>query len=151
MRPTIAEQLDGIQRLLAEIVAPEVEAPYPREILSGAIAALGALQEALPKVPAFLRWDAESAASLLTSALPLLEPELATEVRSALADPPADTLAHLEARQERMRALLSKAMPAIIAEHEEVYRSMVALFRERADRFPFAITATAPKHLAKKD
>ncbi|HLG89401.1 MAG TPA: hypothetical protein VKZ79_19655 [Alphaproteobacteria bacterium] len=151
MRPTISEQLDGLRRLLAEIIAPEIEAAYPREILTGVIAALGALREALPTVPAFLRWDADSTAAVLSVALPLLQQDLAAELRSALAEAPGDTLETLEARQERMRALLSKAMPAIGAERGDAYRAMVALFRERADRFPFAITATAPKHPAKEE
>ena len=151
MRPTISEQLDGIQRLLAEIVAPEVTAPYPREILTGAIAALSALREALPRVPTFLRWDADSTAAVLAAALPLLPADLAADVRSTLAASPGDTLESLETCQEELRALLSKAMPAILTERGEAYRAMVALFRERAERFPFSITATAPKHLMKKD
>jgi hypothetical protein len=151
MHPTISEQLGGIQRLLADIVAPEVQSAYAREILTGAIAALGALREALPKVPEFLRWDADSTAAVLTTALPLLRDDLAVEFRSALAESPDGALEALEARQQRMRALLSKAMPAIIDERGDAYRAMVALFRERADRFPFSITATAPKHLAKRE
>jgi len=149
MRPTIGEQLDGIQRLLAEIVAPEVRAPYPREILTGAIAALDALREALPKVPDFLRWDSDSTAAVLSIAMPLLDAGLAGEVRSALAEPPGDTLEGMEARQERLRALLSRSVPAILAERGEAYRAMIRLFQARAERFPFSITAPAPKNPAR--
>ena len=60
MHPTITEQLDGLRRILAEAVAPEVTAPYPAEILGGVIGALSALQASLHTVPPFLRWDIET-------------------------------------------------------------------------------------------
>ena len=147
MRPGIADQLDAIGRTLAEIVLPEIAAPYPKEILSGAIAALCALADTLPKLPEFLVWDAEGTGAVLAAALPLLDPGRAGAIRATLAEraPAAADLPGLERRQETLRGLLVTAMPAILAERGPAYRAMVDHMRARAERFPFAISATLPK------
>jgi hypothetical protein len=43
-----------------------------------------------------------------------------------------------------MRGLLVKAMPAIRAERGTAYGKMMALFRARAERFPFTMAARPP-------
>ena len=63
MRPTITEQLDGLRRILEEVVAPEVKDPYPADILAGVCATLETLAVGWSEVPAFLRWDAEASCS----------------------------------------------------------------------------------------
>jgi hypothetical protein len=148
MRPTVSEQIESLGRILSDVVLPEVAAPYPATILRGVIAALDGLSAALPHVPAFLAWDAEVTAAVLTTALPLLAEPLAGEVRTALAQAPAaEDWSALEQRQRRLRGLLVKAMPAIAdaGTQDEAYRGMIALFRERADRFPFAMSAQPVK------
>jgi hypothetical protein len=147
MRPTVTEQLAGISRILSEIVAPEVTSAYPADILRGAIGALNALGASWAKIPPFLAWDIAATADVLRAAVPLLAAPLADEVRAALSSPadPADWAA-LEGRQERLRGLLVRAMPAIQAEPEgEAYRLMTALFRERSERFPFQMSAQPVK------
>ena len=142
MHPTVTEQLDGLRRILAEAVAPEVTAPYPAEILGSVIGALNALQSNLHAIPAFLRWDIETTASVLNAAKPLLSAGLVAEIDAAKAG--GDDLAALEARQVAMRGLLVKAMPAILAERGTAYSKMIALFRERTERFPFTMAARPP-------
>ena len=142
MHPTVTEQLDGLRRILAEAVAPEVTAPYPAEILGSVIGALNALQSNLHAIPAFLRWDIETTASVLNAAKPLLSAGLVAEIDAAKAG--GDDLAALEARQVAMRGLLVKAMPAILAERGTAYGKMIALFRERTERFPFTMAARPP-------
>ena len=144
MLPTVTEQLAGLRRILTEIVVPEITQPYPAEILAGVIAALGALENALPALPAFLTWDCESTAAVLDKALPIVDGELAIEIRAAAAEATTDPLdvAALERRQRDLRDLLARAAPAITAAQDrDAYRLMLSLMRERADRYPFAITA----------
>ena len=148
MRPTVAEQLEGISRILAEVVAPEVTSAYPAEILRGAIGALNALGASWTKVPAFLAWDIGATANVLEAALPLLATPLADVVCETLAHPvdPTDWVA-LENRQNHVRDLLVQAMPAILAEpgNGQAHRLMTELFRERVDRFPFQMSAQPVK------
>jgi hypothetical protein len=146
MRPTVTEQLDGLRRILAETIAPEVTSPYAAEILGGVIGALDALQSNWHGIPAFLRWDIETTACVLDAAGPLLEADLAAKIAAAEAGGDPTDLAALEARQMRMRELLVEAMPAIIADpgKTDAYPQMIALFRERTDRFPFSMAARPP-------
>jgi hypothetical protein len=128
MRPTITEQLDGLRRILSEVVAPEVTAPYPAEILGSVIASLSALSANWSRIPDYLAWEIESIRSILT----------ATGI-----NPPSDIASEtLEERQIRMSGLLVAAQPAIAADPDsEAYRLMIAFFRERAQKFPFAMAA----------
>ncbi|HEX4507621.1 MAG TPA: hypothetical protein VH722_17975 [Alphaproteobacteria bacterium] len=142
MHPTVTEQLDGLRRILAEAVTPEVTAPYPAEILGSVIGALNALQSNLHAIPAFLRWDIETTAGVLDAAKPLLGADLTAEIDAAKAGD--DDLAALEPRQVLMRGLLVKAMPAIRAERGAAYGKMIALFRERTERFPFSMAVRPP-------
>lgn len=146
MRPTITEQLDGLRRILAETIAPEVTSPYPAEILGSVIGALDALQSNWHKIPAFLVWDIQTTAEVLNAAKPLLGDDLAAEIAVARADNDPTDLRALENQQMRMRELLVEAMPTIIANpgRTEAYPRMIALFRERADRFPFSMAARPP-------
>jgi hypothetical protein len=142
MRPKIAEQLDGLRRILAEVVAPEITAPYPTEILGSVIASLTALSEAVYTVPAYLRWDIDSATALLARARPHLDPALAAEIDPEPAAGLLD-LRELEARQAQLHGLLVRAMPAILADPAlgEVKADMAAFFRARAERYPFSMVA----------
>ena len=144
MHPTVTEQLEGLRRILAEAVAPEVSAPYPAEILGGVLGALNALQANLHAIPAFLRWDIATTAGVLDSAKPLLGAGLVAEIDAAETDSDLADLAALETRQVLMRGLLVAAMPAILAERGTAYGKMIALFRERTERFPFSMAARPP-------
>jgi hypothetical protein len=146
MRPTITEQLDGLRRILAETIAPEITSPYPAEILGGVIGALDALQSNWHRIPAFLVWDIEATAGVLDAAMPKLDVDLAAEIAAAKTGTDLTDWAALESQQVRMRELLVKAMPAIIADSDktEAYPRIIALFRERTERFPFSMAARPP-------
>lgn len=144
MHPTITEQLDGLRRILADAVAPEVTAPYPAEILGSVIGALNTLQANWHVIPTFLCWDIETTSGVLDAAKPLLDAGLVSEICAAQSDTDLADLAGLEIQQVRMRGLLVKAMPAILAERGAAYAEMIALFRGRADRFPFAMAIRPP-------
>ncbi len=131
MRPTVTEQLDGLRRILAEVVAPEVAAPYPAEILGSVIGTLAALSANWFRIPDYLAWEIESVRAILAA---------------AGIEPPADTSMSLEERQTRLSGLLVEAQPTIAAHRDgEAYRLMIAFFRERARSFPFAMAARPVK------
>ncbi len=144
MRPSVTEQLDGLSRILQEVIAPELTDPYPADILAGVCATLETLAAGWSAVPAFLRWDAAASAEVLSQVLafgaPGLSKQLAAEVRGAVEAPlpdPAD-LPSLEAHHRRLRAALELAIP-VIAERDELretYTHLVGLLRERAERYP---------------
>ena len=149
MRPSVPEQLEGLARILGETVAPEVAAPYPAEILGSVIMSLNALARVWYAVPSYLNWDIAETEALLAEARPHLDPPLATDlvVELAATQDPLDLKA-LEDRQRRLHELLCRAIPAITTKPEltETKTRMAAFFRERADRFPFAMLARpAPK------
>ena len=149
MRPTITEQIGGLRRVLAEIIAPEVTSAYPAEILGGVIGALDSLQASWVTIPTFLRWDIRATAALLDAALPLLAADLAADILRATAETPADITdwAALEVHQMRLRGLLARAVPAITENPDktDAYPKMIALFRERSERFPFSMAARPAK------
>ena len=152
MRPRLTEQIDGIGRILSEIVAPEVQSPYAKEILANAVAALAAISAALPGLSGFFRWDIEATRAVLNAALPALDSALAGEVRDAIgASFDSADLTALDETQERLRGLLACAIPAIVTDRGDAYRLMTKLFRERADRFPFSIMAAPVKPDPKDD
>jgi hypothetical protein len=147
MHPNITEQIQGLSRALSEVIAPEVQSAYPAEILGSVIGTLDALQSSWSKIPVFLQWDIKETAAVLSAALPMLSPGLVTDIQAALADTPSDAVdwAALEAHQMRLRGLLARAVPALACSKDsDTYRSMVTLFRERTERFPFSIAARPP-------
>ena len=145
MRPTIGEQLLGLRRILAEVVAPEVTHPYPADILRGVMAGLEALERGWYEVPRFLRWDAAATAAILMDARPALDEQLRAEITAVCGAEPEEPLELevLEARHDRLRALLARAAPVLAAgaEHQALNDRVVELFRQRAERFPFGLQA----------
>ena len=136
MRPTITEQLDGLRRILAEVVAPEVEAPYPAEILGSVIGALDALRDNWFRIPGYLAWEVRSIQAILAAA----------GLEHDIAGIETEDLRALEELQMRISGLLVRAQPAITADKDgEAYRLMVRFFRERAEKFPFAMAARPAK------
>ncbi len=130
MRPSVTEQLEGLRRILEDVVAPELHDPYPRDILAGVCATLDSLAAGWQQVPAFLDWDARVSAALAAGVEGEIPPPAA----------PADPLdiAQLEARHRESRAALERAIPAI-AERDDLgeLRTHIAdHFRERAQRYP---------------
>ena len=125
MRPTVSEQLAGLRRALADVVAPEVTDAYAADILAGAVAVLGLLADAWTEVPRFLRWDCEATTEVL---------RLAGVDAPPMPDDPLDFDA-LHAHDRDLRALLVMAMPTV-RERDDVRDAVVRLFRDRAERYP---------------
>jgi len=127
MRPDPTEQLNGIRRVLAETVAPLVHDPYVADVLTGLLATLGLLAEGWAQVPAFLRWDSEATGAVLSGAGYEVPPG---------PDDPLD-LAAWQAHHRDVRRRLEAAVPTLVDDDLATAR-MIQLFRDRADRFPFA-------------
>ena len=127
MRPDLTEQLHGIRRVLAETVAPRVDDEYAAGILAGLLGTIDLLAEAWIQIPGFLRWDSEATGEVLRSVGQQAPP---------LPDDPLDLRA-LQAHHRDVRARLEANMAAVI-DDGTARAKMIQLFRDRADRYPFA-------------
>jgi hypothetical protein len=143
MRPTLAEQLRGLQRILETTVQPAIAAEYPSETLSGVLRALDMLARRVAEVGPFLEWDNRATRALLASIEPHIPVAGPLDPETPLA--PGD-LAALEAENERLRNLLAAAIPALAADEHaaDVHRAVVAHLRERIARYPYASTGSLP-------
>ena len=140
MRPDISEQLDGIRRVLTQVIAPQVTDPYATSVLNGLVGALGSLAAGWALVPPFLRWDADGTAAVLMAARPYLDDGLAAELDDVLDQVPGadcDVLV-LELHHRRLRALLERAVPDIV-EQPTISSLLVGHLRGRIERFPLSM------------
>jgi hypothetical protein len=112
MRPTVEEQLQGISRILENVVAPCVNDAYARTLLAGLIANLRMLSGAVAAVPGFLASDNRATAALLAKLQTVVAPDLAARITLALAKPEPDATdaAALDQRNCELRELLSQAL-----------------------------------------
>jgi hypothetical protein len=140
VRPDISEQLDGIRRVLSQVIAPHVTDPYATSVLDGLLGALGSVAAGWAFVPPFLRWDADGTAAVLTAARPYLDDGLAAELDDVLGQAPGadcDVLV-LELHHRRLRALLERAVPVIV-EQPTIRSLLVGHLRARIERFPLSM------------
>jgi hypothetical protein len=127
MRPDLTEQLLGIRRVMAETIAPEVRDPYVEDVLAGILSTLDILADAWTEIPGFLRWDSEASAEILRLAGRQVQPQ---------PEDPLDMSAW-RAHHRDIRARLEAAIPSVV-EDDAATALMIQLFRDRADRYPFA-------------
>lgn len=151
MRPTISEQLGGMRRVLAEVVAPEVTGAYPADMLRGVLATLEMLERSWTRVAPFLAWDNERTEALLRAIAPLVDRSFAARIDATLGDVPTDVLDvdALDARNTELRALLADAVPKLAAAEPDtpaaaVYADVRNHLRERVERFPLSASAPMP-------
>ncbi len=147
MRPSVTEQLAGLSGILREVIAPELENPYPRDILDGVCATLDAIASGWSEVAAFLDWDARATIAVLEQVLVagegVLGEELRAELRASLTDlrEPVDPLdlTALQARQRSARQALESVIPAF-GDGDELAPARAHLashLKARAARYPF--------------
>ncbi len=120
VRPTVDEQLAGIDRLLQLVAADPRLSAESGSLLRDARRQLDRLRSSIELRLPFLLWDNAASAAVLAGVAPLLPPELADEVVAATArseaDPTAgrsETEADLARRNDRLRDLLSAAITAL--------------------------------------
>lgn len=143
MRPTLAEQLRGLNHVLQNVVAPDVQSDYARETLLGVVRAIDMLIRQAASVGPFLAWDNAQTRALLQSIatrVPLTG-DLDDDTPIATGD-----LAALDAENERLRGLLSSVIPVLAGdrEHDDLHQDVVAHLRERIARYPYASTGSLP-------
>lgn len=149
MRPTITETLRGIRRILAEVVAPEIRAPYPAETLQCILGDLEVLERSWDRVLAFLHWDNAAMSALLTTIEAHVDPECAARVRTARTAGPVDVLAFdaVNARNEELRAVVAAAVPQLAVGGERTaaaYAGVRTYLREHMERYPMILRSVQP-------
>lgn len=150
MRPTFAEQLRGLRRILDVAVAPAITDDYATEALAGVQRALAMLESRERDVLPFLLWDNAATTQLLAhvaAVVPLAGPgEPAAPVD-------ASDIAALDAENERLRSLLALAVaPLALAADaadapgaaRDAHAAVVAHLRERIARYPYVSTGVLP-------
>jgi hypothetical protein len=149
VRPTVSEQLAGVRRILADVIAPEVTGAYPVDMLRGVLANLEMLERSWTNVGPFLAWDNTGSDAVLRAVAPLVDAGLAQRIADALAAAPTDAadVAALDAHNTALRGLLADAIPELAAGGERtaaVYTDLRVHLRARIDRFPFTMNAPMP-------
>jgi hypothetical protein len=145
----VSEQLAGVRRILADVIAPEVTGAYPVDMLRGVLANLEMLERSWSNVGPFLAWDNAGTEAALHAVAPLVDDELSTRIRACLAAAPdgsADVTA-LDAHNTALRGLLAEAVPALAGGGDRTaaaYGEVRAHLRARIDRFPFTMNAPMP-------
>ena len=144
MRPTVGEQLAGVARILAEVVAPAVDDPYPADVLGGLIATVEALAAAWAEVPVYLAWDAGETAALLSALGDALDADSRRTLAALVADPRGDPLdlRALEDRHRALQALLADAAAGGLPADDAA--RVAAHLRERAARYPVVAVQRMP-------
>ena len=146
MRPTLPEQLRGLRHVLEHVVAPAVVDDYPQSTLQGVIRALEMLEARVDDVLPFLVRDNTATAELLqmiAACIPLA---------GSIAPPePVDMarIASIDAENERLRALLADAIPALASAPEGsaaagIHAQVVTHLRARIAQYPFTSTGSLP-------
>jgi hypothetical protein len=119
VRPTVEEQLLGLRAVLQGVVAPEVRAPYPSDVLATVVGALERLGGDWATVPAALRSESGALDGLLADALdsarPVVGPDTAAAIDAVRAQAGPDWLdpAAARAHYERRRGLLADVVRAL--------------------------------------
>jgi hypothetical protein len=153
VRPTVSEQLAGVRRILAEVIAPEVTGAYPVDMLRGVLANLEMLERSWMQIGPFLVWDNAGTERVLEHAAAVVDDETAARVRAALVAAPTEADAAgqdvdaLEAHNTVLRGLLAEIVPQLAGGGEPTaaaYAELRAHLRERIGRFPLTMNAPMP-------
>ena len=148
MRPTVTEQLDGVCRILEDVIAPEIAGSHPRETLRNLVSNLRMLSRSWTRLLPFLHWDNAASTALLLAAREQAGAPLATRIDTIVASAPAD-LADAEAVHAYntvLRACLSECILASCA--AVLTERMAEHFADRAARYPLRLTGAQPKRPA---
>jgi hypothetical protein len=139
LRPTIDEQLHALGRILSEVVAPEVVAKYPSDILQGVIANLAELETNWSRWVGYLAWDNEQSARLLGAAESNVSAALSTQIADAIALAPQDPYdypamcAHNEALRAAVAAVIRDARTdrSLAGDAQQIHRHLAEGIRRR--------------------
>jgi hypothetical protein len=149
VRPTVSEQLAGVRRILADVIAPEVTGAYPVDMLRGVLANLEMLERSWMHIVPFLVWDNAGTERVLEHAAAVVDHETADRIRASLVAAPTDAtdVAALDEHNTVLRGLLAEIVPPLAsggARTADAYAELRAHLRERIGRFPLTMTAPMP-------
>ncbi|MGH1488835.1 MAG: hypothetical protein ACRBK7_05480 [Acidimicrobiales bacterium] len=142
MRPTIDEQLAGVDRLLDLVAADPRLGDESSLLLRDARRQLGRLRGSMPIRLRFIRWDNAATVALLTEVAPVLPSELQSTIgrfADASAGHASDTPEATEAElNDRLRTLLSEAIDVLpdSAAGEAARQRIITHLRTRVDAHP---------------
>jgi hypothetical protein len=139
MRPTIDEQLHALRRILSDVVAPEVVAKYPSDILQGVIANLAELETNWSRWVGYLAWDNAQMALLLDATRPKASATVATQIADAFVLAPQDPYdyaamcAHNEALRAAVASVIRDARTdgALAGDLQQIQRHLAEGIRRR--------------------
>ena len=126
----IAAQIEGIARVLGDVVAGQVVDPYAADVLAGAISTLSTLAAAAPELGEFVAWDIDAtrrALAVVGQDSPAVDPGAA----------PAEQL-------KSLRSALEEAIGTAQLD-EAAIASLAAIFHARAARYPFRARQAPPR------
>jgi len=145
MRPTVTEQLDGVCRILDEVITPALAAEHTRETLRNLVANVRMLARNWPRLLPFLNWDNTACAALLVALRASAAPDLQARIAATLATAPADP-ADIEAIKTHNEALRKCLSAYLLAGCSAEHRTRIgAHLAERAARYPLRLTGAQPK------
>ncbi|HEY5357743.1 MAG TPA: hypothetical protein VIJ82_08635 [Streptosporangiaceae bacterium] len=143
MRPTVAEQIAGLGRILAAEVRPEVSSEYAQDVLAGVLQSLEVLASGLAAIGPFLAWDNAAMTAILREAGAGAQPG---------AGPPGagragSELEQLNQANEQLRAQLDGLLAQLGDRpgQDQARRAIVAHLDERASRFPLRLVPRMPR------
>jgi len=141
VRPNIEEQLQGVCRILEDVIAPELNSRHANETLRNLVANVRMLARNSAQLVPFLRWDNAATQELLQGARNSADAALRERIDSALAGDPAELgdLAALETYNEQLRDCLAACISVGCA------ADIRAHLRERSARYPMRVTGAQPK------
>lgn len=145
MRPTTAEHLYGMQRILNDAVIPRVQDTYARTALQGVIASLAMLAQAGPKMEAFLTWDnieTERLISEFEQYVPAIQRDQIAQVLESR--PSAADVESLDRRNGQLRTCLTELISALSPSGRDAVGPILEHLRERTKRNPYEMQTILP-------
>jgi len=142
MRPTIDEQLAGVDRLLELVAADSALGDESALLLRDARRQLGRLRGSMPSRLRFIRWDNAATTTVLSEVVSILPSEMQSKIgrlTDASTDQPSDTPeADETGLNNRLRTLLSEAIDVLpdTADGEAARLRIVGHLRARVDANP---------------
>jgi hypothetical protein len=145
LRPTTAEHLYGMKRILNDAVIPRVQDTYARTALQGVIAALDMLAQAGPKMAAFLTWDnieTERLISEFKQYVPAIQRDQISQILESR--PSAADVESLDRRNSQLRTCLTELISALSPSGRSMVGPMLEHLRERSKRNPYEMQTILP-------
>ena len=145
MRPTTAEHLHGMKRILNDAVIPRVQDTYARTVLLGVMASLDMLAQAGPRMAAFLTWDNTEMERLISEFkhyVPAIKRDQISRILQS--GPPVADVESLDRRNSQLRTCLTELISALSPSGRSAAGPILDHLRERSKRNPYEMQTILP-------